>query len=73
MNIKKTLLIIISRFIREIGKGLGTLGTALTAWFLFFSESENKYLWDLLSIIIFFVGYCIYKFAHTHIYDEWDE
>ena len=73
MRLKRTLLIILSRFIREMGKGLGTLGIALTAWFLFLSESENKYLWALFSVIIFFSGYYIYKFAHTYIYDERDE
>ncbi|CDL21605.1 hypothetical protein [Klebsiella pneumoniae IS53] len=36
MNIKRTLLILLSRVIRGAGMGLGASGIALAGWFFFF-------------------------------------
>lgn len=73
MKIKKFLLIILSRTVRGAGMGFGVSGIAFAIWFFFFSRDEYKYLWGLLAIVIFFVGYLIYRFAYSYIYDEWDD
>ena len=73
MKIKRTLLIILSRVIRGAGMGLGTSGIALAGWFFFFSVNEYKFLWGLLSVVEFLVGYLIYRFAYSYIYDEWND
>lgn len=52
MNIKRTLLILLSRVIRGAGMGLGASGIALAGWF-FFSVNEYKFLWGLLSFVEF--------------------
>jgi len=59
MKIKRTLLIMFSRFIRGAGMGLGASGIVFTVWFFFLSASEFKYLWG--------------GFAYAYIYDEWDD
>lgn len=74
MNIKRTLLILLSRVIRGAGMGLGASGIALAGWLvLFFSVNEYKFLWGLLSVVEFLVGYLIYRFAYAYIYDEWND
>ncbi|ELA2963487.1 TPA: hypothetical protein MAE71_000257 [Klebsiella variicola subsp. variicola] len=73
MKIKRTLLIILSRVIRGAGMGLGTSGIALAGWFFFFSVNEYKFLWGLLSVVEFLVGYLIYRFAYAYIYDVWND
>lgn len=70
MNIKRTLLILLSRVIRGAGMGLGASGIALAG--SFFSVNEYKFLWGLLSVVEFLVGYLIYRFAYAYIYDEWN-
>ena len=42
---------------------------------LFFSVNEYKYLWGLLSVVEFLVGYLIYRFAYVYayVYDEWND
>ncbi|KQN58637.1 hypothetical protein [Erwinia sp. Leaf53] len=70
MNIKRITLIILSRLSRGIGMGLGASGIAFSLWFFFFSNSESKYLWGAFSIAEYLVGYFIYRFAYTYIYDE---
>ncbi|WP_117261319.1 hypothetical protein [Klebsiella pneumoniae] len=58
--------------------GLGASGIALAGWF-FFSVNEYKFLWGLLSVMGFLVGYLIYRFAYAYayayayIYDEWND
>ena len=37
--------------------GLGASGIALAGWFFFFSVNEYKFLWGLLSVMGFLVGY----------------
>ena len=69
---KRTLLILLSRVIRGAGMGLGASGIALAGWFFFFSVNEYKFLWGLLSVVEFLVGYLIYRFAYAYIYDEWN-
>lgn len=73
MIIKRTLLIILSRIVRGAGMGLGSSGILFAVWFFFFSGNESKYLWGVFSIVIFFVGYLMYKFSYSYIYDEWDD
>ncbi|MDP0388558.1 hypothetical protein, partial [Klebsiella pneumoniae] len=51
---------------------LGASGIALAGWFFFFSVNEYKFLWGLLSVVGFLVGYLIYRFAYAYIYDEWN-
>lgn len=53
--------------------GLGASGILFTIWFFFLSSSEFKYLWGLLSAVVFFAGYLMYRFAYAYIYDEWDD
>ena len=53
--------------------GLGASGIALAGWFFFFSVNEYKFLWGLLSVVEFLVGYLIYRFAYAYIYDEWND
>lgn len=44
---------------------------------LFFSVNEYKFLWVLLSVVEFLVGYLIYRFAYAYayayVYDEWND
>ncbi len=47
--------------------GLGASGIALAGWFFFFSVNEYKFLWGLLSVVEFLVGYLIYR-LHMHIF-----
>lgn len=70
MKVKVFFLIVFSRLIRGVGMGLGVSGIAFTIWFFFLSSSDLKYLWGLVSISEFFVGYFIYRFAYKYIYDE---
>ncbi len=53
--------------------GLGASGIALAG--SFFSVNEYKFLWGLLSVVEFLVGYLIYRFAYAYayIYDEWND
>lgn len=73
MNTKRILLIILARIIRGAGMGLGSSGIALAVWFLFFSADEYKYFWGFISVVEFLVGYLIYRFAYSYVYDEWEE
>ncbi|KGT95654.1 membrane protein [Erwinia typographi] len=50
--------------------GLGASAIAFIIWFLFFSVDEYKYFWAFLAILQFFVGYLMYRFAYSYIYDE---
>ncbi len=70
MKIKIIFLIMISRLVRGIGMGLGTSAIAFIIWFFFFSVDEYKYFWAFLAILQFFVGYLMYRFAYSYIYDE---
>ncbi len=53
--------------------GLGTSGIALAGWSFFSSVNEYKFLWGLLSVVEFLVGYLIYRFSYAYIYDEWND
>lgn len=70
MTMKRSVMVIFSRLIRGVGMGLGASGIAFFIWFLFFSNNESKYLWGTFSIVEYLVGYYIYRFAYTYIYDE---
>jgi len=73
MKIKIFFLVIISRALRGTGMGFGVSGMVFSIWFFLFSDAEYKYLWSLFSIIIFCIGYLIYRLAYSYIYDEWDK
>lgn len=70
MKIKVFFLVFLSRLIRGIGVGLGVSGIAFAIWFFFLSSNESRYLWGVFAIAEFFVGYLIYRFAYTYVYDE---
>lgn len=70
MKIKMIFLVIISRLIRGAGMGLGVSGIVFTIWFFFLSSNESRYIWGMFSIVEFFAGYLIYRFAYTYVYDE---
>ena len=70
MGDKLFFLLLISRIIRGIGMGFGVSGIAFAIWFFFISDAESKYLWGLFSIVVFFVGYLMYHFAYSYVYDE---
>ncbi|QKJ87691.1 hypothetical protein PMPD1_2753 [Paramixta manurensis] len=70
MSIKRTVLIILARLVRGTGMGLGASGIAFSIWFFFLSNSESKYLWGMFSIVEYIVGYFMYRFAYTYVYDE---
>lgn len=73
MRIKKIILIVISRFISAIGMTMGSLGTASSIWYFFFSHNENRIFFGVLSLAGVCIGYFIYKIALRYIYDEWDD
>ena len=73
MNIKRTLLILLSRVIRGAGMGLGASGIALSGCFFYFSVCEYKYPWGYLLVTKLLVGYLIYRFSYAYIYDEWKD
>jgi hypothetical protein len=64
------MLITLSRAIRGAGMGLGASGILFSVWFIFLSSNESKYLWGMFSIGEFFVGYAMYRFAYSYVYDE---
>lgn len=70
MKMKRAVLVIFARLVRGAGMGLGASGIAFSIWFFLFSNSESKYLWGAFSIVEYLVGYYIYRFAYTYIYDE---
>ena len=72
MGIKDFVLIIISRIVAGIGMTLGLVSMIYSVWSFFFSTHPYRFLFGCLGIIIFFIGYGLYKIALTYIYDEWD-
>jgi len=72
MNIKSFFLIIISRLVCGIGMTLGLVSTVFSLWFFFGSDNHNRFFWGAGGILGFFIGYGLYKFALTYIYNEWD-
>ncbi|MFI8418723.1 hypothetical protein ACQKDS_20055 [Serratia sp. NPDC078593] len=72
MNIKNFFLMIISRLVAGVGMTLGLIGIVYAVWSFFFSHSSYWFLWGGLGVVGFFIGYGIYKFALTYIYNEWD-
>lgn len=73
MNIRGFFLIIVSRLVAGLGMTLGLISTVYSLWNFFFSSSPCRYILGLLGVLGFFIGYGLYKFALTYIYDEWDE
>lgn len=72
MSIKDFLLIIISRIVAGIGMPLGLISTVYTIWSFFFSQNPYCFVLGIGGIVVFFIGYGIYKFALAKIYDESD-
>lgn len=73
MNIKNFFLIIVSRLVAGLGMTLGLISTVYSVWNFFFSSGSCRFILGLLGLLGFFIGYGLYKFALTYIYDEWDE
>jgi hypothetical protein len=72
MNLKNFFLSIVSRLVCAIGMTLELISTIFSLWCFFGSNHPNRFLWGLLGIVGLFIGYYIYKFAITYIYDETD-
>ena len=71
MNIRKWLLIIVSRLLRGAGMGLGATGLCLALWFFLFSSSESHIYFGFASLIIIILGYAIYAATPRYIYSEY--
>ncbi|EMH4161610.1 hypothetical protein RJ498_000825 [Pluralibacter gergoviae] len=71
MNIRKWLLIIVSRLLRGAGMGLGATGLCLAAWLLIFSSSESRAYYGFASLILIALGYAIYAATLRYIYNEY--
>lgn len=71
MNIKDFFLIIISRLVAGIGMTLGLVSTVYSIWCFIFSHEPYRLLFGVVGVLGFFVGYGLYKFALTYIYNEW--
>nr|WP_318384408.1 hypothetical protein [uncultured Enterobacter sp.] len=72
MSIKDFILIIISRLVAGTGMTMGLIGTIYAFWNIFFSDDAYRFLLGAGGVLGVFVGYGLYKFAITCIYDEWD-
>lgn len=72
MSIKDFFLIIVSRFVVGIGMMIGTASVVYSVWCFFFSHKPYHFLFGCAGILVFFIGYGLYKFALIYIYDEWD-
>ncbi|MDX6039166.1 hypothetical protein [Scandinavium lactucae] len=73
MKIKRFLLIILSRAIRGAGMGMGVSGILFSVWFFSFHLMKVNIYGVYFQLVIFFVGYVMYRFAYTYIYDEWND
>lgn len=72
MSIKDFILIIISRLVASIGMTLGIIGMVYSIYCLFFSHNPYRFILWGAGIVVFFIGYGLYKFALTYIYNESD-
>lgn len=72
MSIKDFFLIIISRLVAGIGMTLGTISFVYSGWSFFFSHNPHRFLLGCAGVVVFFIGYGLYKIALTYIYDERD-
>lgn len=72
MSIKDFFLIIISRLVTGAGMTLGLISTVYSIWSFFFSHSPHRIILGCVGVLGFFIGYGLYKFALTYIYNEWD-
>lgn len=73
MNIKCFFLMIISRLIAGVGMTLGLTSVVYSIWNFFFSHAHYRFFLGCAGVLCFFIGYGIYKFALTYIYNEWDQ
>ncbi|MCS3425385.1 hypothetical protein M2403_004015 [Rahnella sp. BIGb0603] len=49
---------------------LGLISPIFSIWSIFFSPKPYHFLLGCAGIMAFFIGYGLYKFALTYIYDE---
>ncbi|PLR42134.1 hypothetical protein CYR40_13060 [Chimaeribacter arupi] len=73
MKINKVVLIIISRIVCGVGLTLGSFGMIGSIWFFFISSNIDRFYWGGGAVFLFIIGYLIYQFGNSHIYDEWDD
>ncbi|WP_061798401.1 hypothetical protein [Serratia ficaria] len=67
---KNFMLAALSRIIQGIGCGVVALSLLAIAWFIFYSDTELKYLWALIASLGLIFGYFIFKIAVKKIYDD---
>lgn len=72
MSIKEFLLIITSTLVAGAGMLMGLISPIYAIWCFFFSHKPYHFLLGCAGILAFFIGYGLYKFALTYIYDERD-
>lgn len=72
MSIQEFLRIIISTIVAGAGMLLGLISPFYSILNFFFSHKPYHFLFGCAGILAFFIGYGLYKFALTYIYDERD-
>jgi energy-coupling factor transporter transmembrane protein EcfT len=72
MSIKEFILIMLSTLVSRAGWLLSVVSLVYSLFCFFVSDSPNRFLFGLLGVVSFFIGYGLYKFAITYIYDESD-
>ena len=70
MRERKVMLSFISRLIQGLGTGLFISGSVFSIWFFFFSMSQWRIEWGILSLLEMVVGYMLYSFAIKRIFDD---
>lgn len=70
MRERKVMLSFISRLIQGLGAGLFISGSGFSIWFFFFSMSQWRIEWGILSLLEMVVGYMLYSFAIKRIFDD---
>ncbi|AST78605.1 hypothetical protein Cf24236_1056 [Citrobacter farmeri] len=73
MSLKKIILIIISRLLCGIGMSVGLVSIVFSLWCFFVSHHPDRFLWGGIGVLVLLIGYGIYKFSLTYIYDEWEK
>ncbi|AVF37538.1 hypothetical protein BV494_21630 (plasmid) [Rahnella sikkimica] len=72
MSISEFLRIIISTLVAGAGMLLGLISPIYSICCFFSSHKPYHILFGCAGILAFFIGYGLYKFALTYIYDERD-
>lgn len=72
MSLKEFILIIVSRILCAIGMTIGFISIIFSLWCFFGSHHPCRFLWGGGGILAFLIGYGVFKFSLTYIYDEWE-